>query len=65
VAAVAAGLGINRLIVVGYSMGGLIAQLLWQRHRQLTCGCPKLGSWSLTCRFIFDDSGMIQRWHCG
>src|SRR5690349_755136 len=38
VAAVAAALGIQRLIVVGYSMGGLIAQLVWQRHRQLTAG---------------------------
>jgi pimeloyl-ACP methyl ester carboxylesterase len=38
VAAVAAALGIDRLIVIGYSMGGLIAQLVWQRHRQLTAG---------------------------
>ena len=38
VAAVAAALGIDRLIVVGYSMGGLIAQLVWRRHRQLTAG---------------------------
>jgi pimeloyl-ACP methyl ester carboxylesterase len=37
-AAVAAALGIDRLIVVGYSMGGLIAQLVWQRHRQLVAG---------------------------
>ena len=38
VAAVAAALGIDRLIVIGYSMGGLIAQLVWRRHRQLTAG---------------------------
>jgi pimeloyl-ACP methyl ester carboxylesterase len=38
VAAVAAALGIDQLIVIGYSMGGLIAQLVWQRHRQLTAG---------------------------
>jgi len=38
VAAVAAALGIRRMIVVGYSMGGLIAQLVWHRHRPLTAG---------------------------
>jgi 3-oxoadipate enol-lactonase len=38
VAAIAAMLGIDRLIVVGYSMGGLIAQLCWRRHPQLTAG---------------------------
>jgi 3-oxoadipate enol-lactonase len=38
VAAVAAALGIDRLIVAGYSMGGLIAQLVWRRHRPLTAG---------------------------
>ncbi len=38
VAALAAVLGIDRLIVVGYSMGGLIAQLCWRQHRQLTAG---------------------------
>ena len=38
VAALAAQLGIERLIAVGYSMGGPIAQLLWQRHRWLVAG---------------------------
>jgi 3-oxoadipate enol-lactonase len=38
VAALAAQLGIERLIAVGYSMGGSIAQLLWQRHRPLVDG---------------------------
>jgi 3-oxoadipate enol-lactonase len=38
VAALAAQLGIERLIAVGYSMGGPIAQLLWQRHRWLVDG---------------------------
>jgi pimeloyl-ACP methyl ester carboxylesterase len=37
-AAVAGQLGIERLIAVGYSMGGLIAQLLWRRHPQLVAG---------------------------
>src|SRR5262249_43078339 len=32
-AALAAQLGIDRVIAVGYSMGGPIAQLLWHRHR--------------------------------
>ncbi len=38
VAALAELLGIERLIAVGYSMGGPIAQLLWQRHRSLVDG---------------------------
>jgi 3-oxoadipate enol-lactonase len=38
VAALAAQLGIDRLIPVGYSMGGPIAQLVWRRHRELVAG---------------------------
>ena len=38
VAAIAAELGITRLTAVGYSMGGLVAQLLWRRYPQLTAG---------------------------
>jgi 3-oxoadipate enol-lactonase len=38
VAALADELGIDRLIPVGYSMGGPIAQLLWHRHRDLVAG---------------------------
>lgn len=34
VAAVADALGIERFTVVGYSMGGAIAQLVWRRHRR-------------------------------
>jgi pimeloyl-ACP methyl ester carboxylesterase len=37
-AAVAEHLGIDRLVVVGYSMGGLIAQLMWRRHPHLVAG---------------------------
>jgi pimeloyl-ACP methyl ester carboxylesterase len=37
-AAVADALAIPTFIPVGYSMGGLIAQLLWQRHRQRVAG---------------------------
>lgn len=37
-AALAGELGIDRLIPVGYSMGGPIAQLLWQRHPDLVAG---------------------------
>lgn len=35
VAALAGVLGVERLVAVGYSMGGPIAQLLWRRHRRL------------------------------
>jgi 3-oxoadipate enol-lactonase len=38
VAALANALDIDRLIPVGYSMGGLVAQLMWRRHSQLTAG---------------------------
>jgi 3-oxoadipate enol-lactonase len=38
VAALADHLGIDRLTPVGYSMGGLVAQLVWQRHRELVAG---------------------------
>ena len=37
-AAACAELGIDRVIAVGYSMGGAIAQLLWHRHRDLVAG---------------------------
>lgn len=37
-AAACAELGIERVIGVGYSMGGPIAQLLWHRHRHLVEG---------------------------
>lgn len=38
VAALCGLLGIERIVAVGYSMGGPIAQLLWRRHRNLVEG---------------------------
>jgi pimeloyl-ACP methyl ester carboxylesterase len=38
IAAVAGVLDISQLVVVGHSMGGLVAQLLWRRHRRLVAG---------------------------
>jgi pimeloyl-ACP methyl ester carboxylesterase len=38
VAALAAALGIERFIAVGYSMGGMVAQLLCRRHPSLVSG---------------------------
>jgi 3-oxoadipate enol-lactonase len=38
VAALADSLGIERFVVLGYSMGGAIAQLVWQRHRDRVAG---------------------------
>jgi pimeloyl-ACP methyl ester carboxylesterase len=38
VAAVAAELGVERLIAAGYSMGGPIAKLVWRRHPRLVSG---------------------------
>lgn len=37
-AAVAGELGVDRLVAVGYSMGGLVAQLMWRRHPSLVAG---------------------------
>jgi pimeloyl-ACP methyl ester carboxylesterase len=37
-AALLRALGIDRVIPVGYSMGGMIAQLMWHRHREHTSG---------------------------
>jgi 3-oxoadipate enol-lactonase len=37
-AAVAQHLGIEKVVVVGYSLGGLIAQLTWRRHPDLVAG---------------------------
>lgn len=31
-------LDLDRVIVVGYSMGGMVAQLVWRRHRALVAG---------------------------
>ena len=38
IAALSAAVGIDRVIPVGYSMGGFISQLLWRRHRDLVAG---------------------------
>lgn len=38
VVAVAAALGADRIVPVGYSMGGAIAQLVWRRHRRRVDG---------------------------
>ena len=37
-AALADRLGVERVIPVGYSMGGAVAQLFWRRHRDRTAG---------------------------
>jgi 3-oxoadipate enol-lactonase len=36
--------GVERLVAVGYSMGGLIAQLLYRRHRSLVTGLVLCGT---------------------
>ena len=38
IATLAGVLGIEAIVPFGYSMGGLVAQLLWQRHRRLVRG---------------------------
>ena len=41
-------LGLDRVIPVGYSMGGPIAQLMWQRHPDLVAG---IGLCATSCTF--------------
>jgi 3-oxoadipate enol-lactonase len=53
VAALVRTLGLGRVIVAGYSMGGPIAQLVWRRHRQLVDGlvlCATSQVFNLTSR---------------
>ncbi len=38
VVAVADGMGVGRFVVLGYSMGGAVAQLVWRRHRDRVAG---------------------------
>lgn len=38
VVAVADALGLDRFVVLGYSMGGAVAQLVWHRHRERMAG---------------------------
>ena len=44
VIAVADALGIDRFVPVGYSMGGIVAQLTWQRHRDRVAGMVLAGT---------------------
>jgi pimeloyl-ACP methyl ester carboxylesterase len=42
-------LGVRETIVIGYSMGGAVAQTLWRRHPQLVSGmvlCSTSGRWA-------------------
>ncbi len=53
VAALVAVLGLERVVVVGYSMGGPIAQLLWRRHPDVVDGivlCATSATFSGTTR---------------
>jgi 3-oxoadipate enol-lactonase len=47
-ASVARELNLDRFVAVGYSMGGPIAQLLWQRHRDIVKGMVLCAT---ACRF--------------
>lgn len=47
-AAVLDALGVDRAVVVGYSMGGAVAQLLWHRHPERVAGlvlCSTAAQW--------------------
>lgn len=53
VAAVATALGVERFIPVGYSMGGPIAKLVWQRHSRRVDGLVLCA----TSRYFADSAG--------
>lgn len=58
VAALAEALEIGRFVAVGYSMGGPIAQLLWQRHRSKIEGLVLCAT---ACRFASGDRRFFSR----
>jgi 3-oxoadipate enol-lactonase len=64
IAALAEQLGVDHFIAVGYSMGGPIAQLLWQRHPHLVRGlvmCATSASFACTprLRVLFRLAGVL------
>lgn len=58
VAALADALGISRFIAVGYSMGSLVAQLVWRRHRQLVDGLVLCAGAATFARARFEQVAM-------
>ena len=58
VAMLAEQLEIERFIAVGYSMGGPIAQLLWQRHRARIAGLVLCAT---ACQFMSKDRRRLSR----
>ncbi len=61
VAALADYLGIEKLIVVGYSMGGTVAQMLWRHHPELVDGmvlCATAGMFRESLHEFFRFSGL-------
>ena len=58
VAALTEQLEIDRFVAVGYSMGGPIAQLLWQRHRKRIEGLVLCAT---ACRFASNDRRRLSR----
>ncbi|MEX2220951.1 MAG: alpha/beta hydrolase, partial [Candidatus Rokuibacteriota bacterium] len=64
-AAVLRTLGTGPVIAVGYSMGGPVAQLLWQRHPDLVAGvvlCATSATFSVTARdrWLWRGMGALQ-----
>jgi len=57
VAALLDELGIRRAIVVGYSMGGAVAQLLWRRHPEKVSGLVLCATSA-----VFAESEQERRW---
>ena len=73
VAALLRELGIGRAIVVGYSMGGPVAMLVWRRHPELVSGLVLAATamrWNLTRRErifwgLLGLAGVLLRWPTG
>jgi len=65
-AAVLDALGVDQAIVVGYSMGGAVAQLLWHRHPERVAGlvlCSTSAQWEghLGERIFFRTLGLVSK----
>lgn len=59
VAALAAVLGVRRVVPVGFSMGGMVAQLLWRRHRDLVAGLVLCSTARNVCGSLWERSASV------
>jgi 3-oxoadipate enol-lactonase len=59
VAAIAGQLGLSEVVPVGYSMGGLVAQLVWRRHPSLVSGLVLCSTTRNTSGALWEQSAAM------